>query len=359
MKKNGRILAVVGAQYGSEGKGVIVNRLANQFDIHVRVGGPNAGHSFVHEGKVYKMQVIPCGWTNPNAKVMIGRGALINIKMFRKELEEIKQVYPDIEQRIFIDYRAGILDEKFASMEGHTQGELHKRIGSTGEGVGAARIARIERNAMEFRLAKDTEYSEGIAHMLADTVKMLNEANIAGKSILLEGAQGSALSLIHGPWPYVTSHDTNAAQMAADIGLAPQLITDVMLVARTYPIRVAGNSGPLENELLWEELSERLGKKVEEKTTVTKKIRRIGGWDDNLIDRAVLLNRPTHFVITFIDYINPEDAGKEWIDELSPDSLEFIRRVEKQWGVKVSFVGTGGYEIDGQFHVAVPYEPTY
>lgn len=349
----GKILAVVGAQYGSEGKGVIVNYLADQFDIHVRVGGPNAGHSFVHEGKVYKMQVIPCGWANPDAKVVIGRGALLNLRSFHKELEIIKDVYPDIEKRIMIDHRAGILDAKFALQEGHTEGELHKRIGSTGEGVGAARIARISRDPDEFRMAKDTDYREGIAHLLGDTVKFLNKANREGKSILLEGAQGSALSLIHGPWPYVTSHDTNAAQMAADIGLAPHLITDVMLVARTYPIRVAGNSGCLENELSWEEMSERLGKKVQERTTVTKKTRRIGEWDDDLMDQAVLLNRPHQIAITFIDYIDPADTGKDCIEDLGEKSLAFIRRIEEKWGVPVTMVGTGGYEIDGDFHIAL------
>src|SRR5690606_242933 len=101
-----------------------------------------------------------------------------------------------------------------------------------------------------------------------------------------------------------------AAQLAADVGLPPHLVTRVLLVARTYPIRVAGNSGPLKNELTWEELSRWIGKQVVERTTVTNKIRRIGEWDEGLIDRAVTLNGPWSMALAFMYYWRPEDAGK-------------------------------------------------
>ena len=352
MNNQGKILAVVGAQYGSEGKGVVINYLANQYDVHIRVGGPNAGHSFVHEGKIYKMQVIPCGWTNPRAKIIIGRGALVNPKLFIQELELIEKVYPDVKNRIFVDFKTGILDTQFADEEGHTHGELHKRIGSTGEGVGVARVARIRRDPINFRQAKDTLPHEGFEGLLTDTVTLIHNEIKKGTNILLEGAQGAGLSLIHGDYPYVTSHDTNAAQMAADIGIPPQLITDVLLVARTYPIRVAGNSGGLKNEITWDEMSKRIGKPVLEKTTVTRKIRRIGEWDDELFNQAVMLNAPTSVALMFADYLNPKDEGVNWILDLSDETFDLINHIEKTWNIKVDYVGTGGYTINGNFNLA-------
>ena len=343
-KSKSHVLAVVGAQYGSEGKGVIVNYLANRYHVHVRTGGPNAGHSFIHKGRVWKMQVIPCGWTNPEAILVLGRGMLVNPEILLRELEAIRGVDPTIDDRLIIDTQAGILDRSFHEEEGGTEGELHQRIGSTGEGVGAARIARIRRDPSRFKLAKDIADEYGLRRYLREnTPKLLQQYLKGGQNILLEGTQGSGLSLIHGPWPYVTSHDTNAAQLAADAGIPPMLVTRVLLVVRTYPIRVAGNSGPLKNELTWEEISRRVGKQVVERTTVTNKVRRIGEWDEELLDNAITLNRPTSIAITFMDYLSPQDEGKtQWGDLSSDTAKRFIRYVESRFRVQVSLIGTGG-----------------
>src|SRR5690606_33841335 len=343
MAKRGRVLAVVGAQYGSEGKGVIVNHIANRYQVHVRVGGPNAGHSFVHKGRVWKMQVIPCGWTNPNAVLVLGRGMLVNPETLARELREIEKVDPTIHDRLVIDGQAGVLDPAFEREEGGTAGELHQRIGSTGKGVGAARIARIQRDPSRFKLMKDVARQYGLErYIVEDTPRYLQDRMAKGDNILLEGTQGSGLSLIHGPWPYVTSHDTNAAQLAADAGVPPMLVTRVLLVARTYPIRVAGNSGPLKNELTWEEVSRRVGKQVMERTTVTNKIRRVGEWDEELLDNAITLNRPTSVAITFIDYLSPQDEGKTQWEDLSDTAKQFVRYVESRFRTRVSLIGTGG-----------------
>lgn len=343
MAKRGRVLAVVGAQYGSEGKGVIVNHVANRYQVHVRVGGPNAGHSFVHRGRVWKMQVIPCGWTNPEATLVLGRGMLVNPETLMLELREIEQVDPTIYDRLLIDGQAGVLDPAFEREEGGTAGELHQRIGSTGKGVGAARIARIQRDSSRFKLMRDVAKQYGLERCLVeDTPRFLQDRLAKGDNILLEGTQGSGLSLIHGPWPHVTSHDTNAAQLAADVGLPPRLVARVLLVARTYPIRVAGNSGPLKNELTWEEISRRVGKQVMERTTVTNKTRRVGEWDEALIDRAVTLNGPTSMAITFIDYLSPGDEGKTRWEDLSDTAKRFVDYVERRWRVPVPLIGTGG-----------------
>lgn len=337
----GHVLVVVGAQYGSEGKGAIVSHIANRYNIHVRVGSSNAGHTIFFEGKTYKMQAIPCGWTNPSAFVVIGRGALVNMDILCREIVMLEKVFPKIRNRILIDKYAGILDKSFEEEEGHTNGELHQRIGSTGEGVGAARIARIKRDRRKFKFMHEVAHLYGVADMLTDTVEILNKMVDNGSNILIEGTQGCGLSLIHGPWPYVTSADTNAGQLIADCGLSPLLVDKVLLVARTMPIRVAGNSGPLKGETTWETLSDQLGRPVIEQTTVTKKTRRIGTWDEDLMRLAVEINRPTSIALTFVDYLNPEDRYRTNFDDLSNQSLYFINYLEETFKVPVSLIKTG------------------
>lgn len=341
----GKVTAVVGGQYGSEGKGVIVNHIANEYSIHVRTGGPNAGHSFTHQGKVFKMQIIPCGWTNPNAILVLGAGMLLDIEHLQKELEVIRPYAPDIEARLVIDPACMLLEKRHHEIEGGVDGEIHQRIGSTGEGVGAARVARVNRRPEEIRKVSDAiESYPWVKPMVSrvPTSVLLDIWISNGENVLLEGTQGSGLSLIHGPWPYVTSNDTNAAQLCADAGIAPQRVTDVILVVRSNPIRVAGNSGPLHRETSWEAISERLGKKVEEKTTVTLKTRRVGEWDDDLVARSVALNKPTCLALTFADYINPADEGLTDYHALSTETKSFILYLESFFDVPVGYVGTGG-----------------
>lgn len=341
----GHVLVVVGAQYGSEGKGAIVSHIANRYNVHVRVGSSNAGHTLYFEGKEYKMQAIPCGWVNPQAFLVIGRGSLVNMDILCKEITMLEKVFPAIQNRILIDKYAGVLSKDFEEEEGHTRGELHQRIGSTGEGVGAARIARIKRDRHKFKLVHEVAHQYGVNSMLTDTVEIMNKLVDNGSNILIEGTQGCGLSLIHGPWPYVTSADTNAGQLIADCGLSPRLVEKVLLVARTMPIRVAGNSGPLKGETSWEILSDQLGRKVVEQTTVTKKTRRIGVWDEALMRLAVEINRPTSIALTFVDYLNPEDRHKTEYDSLSNQSLYFVDYLENTFKVPVSLIKTGEEDI--------------
>jgi adenylosuccinate synthase len=105
---------------------------------------------------------------------------------------------------------------------------------------------------------------------------------------------------------------------------------------------VHGNSGPLPKEITWEQLSNRLGKEVVEKTTVTKKVRRIAEWSDDVIEKAITLNAPTHLAITFLDYINPNDEGVDEFEKLSKESRMFLERIENRWNTPIAFLGTGG-----------------
>lgn len=302
----GKLTVLVGGQYGSEGKGAVVAHIANDYDVHVRVGSPNAGHTIWWNGQKHVMQSIPCGWINPHARIVVGRGALINMKQFMKELVHILQYYPDFIDRLYVDAEAGILDEKFHQEEGGVNGEMHRRIGSTGEGVGPARVARINRDPNNFKQFKDVADEYGLrACLFTNTPQFIAGEQDLGCNILIEGTQGSGLSLLHSHWPYCTSIDTNAAGIISEVGIAPSRVTDVLMVVRTYPIRVAGNSGPMTNEISWEELSGLIGSRVEpEKTTVTKKVRRIAEWDTNLFENSCMLNAPTELALTFADYVD-------------------------------------------------------
>ena len=341
-KSEGKLTVLVGGQYGSEGKGLIASFLANDYDVHVRVGSPNAGHTFYWKGEKHVMQSIPCGWTNPNAAIVIGRGALINLEQFFKELRHILTYYPDFLARLFIDPEAGILDEKFHKEEGGTEGEMHRRIGSTGEGVGPARIARLKRDPEQFRQFKDVAEELGLEGcIMYNTPRMLEFWRVTGKNILIEGTQGSGLSLLHSNWPYCTSIDTNAAGIISEVGIAPSKVTNVIMVCRTYPIRVAGNSGPMEHEITWEELNKRMGVEITpEKTTVTKKIRRIAEWDSALFEQSCLLNAPTEVALTFADYIDPSLYGVTDPNKVmdSKKLREFLKN-NKVYNLK--YIGTG------------------
>ena len=357
--KKGKVCALIGAQYGSEGKGVVAAHIAYDYKWHVRTGGPNAGHSFVHEGKLYKMQSLPCGWFNKEAQMVIGRGAVVNLDLLFKEIRMVAAVMPCVVERIHIDAGASVLSAAHHEEEGGHTGEIGQRIGSTGEGVGACRLGRIGRDADRFHTVGSLiESGEELPDVgidgvdwkdwvKEDTPRILRNALRAGENVMLEGTQGSGLSLIHGPWPFVTSHDTNAATLAADAGVPPHWVDEVIMVARTHPIRVGGNSGPLEDEMSWEQISQKMGKPTSERTTVTKKLRRVGKWDEDLVRKAVTLNAPTSIALTFMDYWSPEDENCTEYDKLSSKSQQFITYIEGTFGTPVNFIGTGFSDTDG------------
>ena len=344
----GKLTVLVGGQYGSEGKGAIAAHVANDYNVHIRVGSPNAGHTIYWAGQKHVMQSIPCGWINPEAKIIIGRGALLNMKQFMKELVHILQYYPHFLERLYIDSEAGILDEKFHEQEGGVNGEMHRRIGSTGEGVGPARIARISRDPSNFRQFKDIAGEYGLESCIAhNTPEFIADMQDSGYNIMIEGTQGSALSLLHSHWPYCTSIDTNAAGIISEVGIAPTRVTDVLMVCRTYPIRVAGNSGPMQNEITWDELNRRIteagGIPINpEKTTVTKKTRRIAEWDDKLFETALILNCPTEIAITFADYIDPSLFGCDDVRTVKNSRAlhEFLTN-HVYYGGRIKYIGTG------------------
>lgn len=254
---HGKISIVVGGQFGSEAKGTVVGHVvkSQSVNICVRTGAINAGHTVYYEGTGYKMQQLPVGWVNPETKLVIGGGAYVHLETLEKEIQMINDAMPgvDVRDRIFIDARCGMhTDEHHKSEKG-----LHERMGSTGEGCGAALVDKISRRADYKRYGDIWTEASGLPKPV-DTVMLLNDAYDVGAHILLEGTQGTGLDLHFGTYPYVTSRQTIASAWLAEAGLAPNLNIEVIMVVRTFPIRVAGNSGPFPGELNWSLLARRV-----------------------------------------------------------------------------------------------------
>lgn len=333
----GSVTCLVGAQFGSEGKGAVAAHIAHDYEVHVRTGGPNAGHTVICEGRPWKMRSVPCGWMNGNADLVIGAGAVIDRDVLTEEVEALEDSGYFVSDRLWIDPKAVVISPANRDLEGGTTGLPHKLIGSTGEGVGVARMAHISRGAIPGPLALTesrhvSDYSWDFGGIV-DTGHLLEQALNAGRHVLLEGTQGMGLSSTHGEWPFVTSHDTSAAQLCADAGLSPLDVADILLVARTFPIRVAGNSGPLFSEVSWEDIGQ-----DEERTTVTNKVRRVGRWDEALFRKAMRINKPTGIALTFADYIDGRVRGKEKLTALVET---LVKSLEESYGIPVFLVGTG------------------
>jgi adenylosuccinate synthase len=333
----GHVDVVIGGEFGSEGKGQIVSRIARDYDLLVRVGGPNAGHK-VFGSPPYTHHQLPSGTRFSEAKLLIGPGAVLHVP---KLLKEISECAVD-GARLVIDRNAMVIEaEDVAAEQGLVDG-----IGSTGSGTGAATARRIMGRGGETRLARD---APELRPFLGDSFSVLEESYFSGGRILLEGTQGTGLSLYHGTYPYVTSRDTTAMGCLAEAGIPPGWVRRVLMVCRTYPIRVqspkGGSSGPL-RAISWSEVSRRSGIPVSElraheRTSTTHRRRRVGEFDWALLRRASLLNGATDIALTFTDYISLENRKASRFDQLTPDTIKFIDEVERVAGAPVSIVATG------------------
>lgn len=334
MFKNKCVDVLVGLQFGSEGKGKVVSCIADHYKGSVRVGAPNAGHSIEFQGNIYKMQTIPCAWTNPNCKLYIGAGGMVNLDILQRELLKIPLT---VGNRLMIDINTTIVTHEDAEQE--ISDKLYESIGSTTEGIGEAQSKKVLRRS-------DKHIAMNIASLqqyLGSVSKELNNMIDRGERILIEGTQGFGLSLNHGYYPYVTSRDVIASSMLSDCGLAPSVVNNVIGVMRTYPIRVHGNSGPMgAEELTWQDVANESGyNTLEERTTVTNRVRRVSRINWDMLQAAVRANRCTSLVITFMDYLDHNDRGCTHFELLSQKGRNFVYEVERRLQVPVKMLSTG------------------
>ncbi|MGI0056792.1 MAG: adenylosuccinate synthetase [Nitrosarchaeum sp.] len=317
---------VVGGFFGDEGKGKIISYLAMKDNpkIIVRGGaGPNAGHTIRDGDKIYKVRMLPSGFLNKNTKMMIGPGVVINPTVLLKEMHDF-----DASGRTFIDKHCGIIEENHLIQD--SKGELKEKIGSTGSGTGPANADRAMRI---LKLAKDID---SLSSLIVDVPAEINSALSLNQNVLVEGTQGTFLSLWHGTYPFVTSKDVTASGICADIGLGPKKVDEVIVVFKSYVTRVG--TGPLAKELT---LAEAESKGWSEFGTVTGRQRRAADFDFDLARRAIMLNSATQISITKLDVIFPDCAGKTSFEELSKDAQLFINNIEDKLNTPVTIIGTG------------------
>ena len=330
---------IVGGQYGSEGKGNIVGHIAPEYFLLVRVGGPNAGHKVFAEPEPEAYFHLPSGTERaPKAQLLLGAGAVIYPP---KLLQEISAHRVDAE-KLSIDPLAMIIEDEDIEQEK----TLLDTISSTAQGVGAASARKIMgrggKISPRVRLAREIPE---LKPFVRESQSILERAFVRGERILLEGTQGTSLSLHHGLYPYVTSRETSVAGCLADAGIASTRVRRVVMVCRTYPIRVGGPSGGMNLEISYEELALRSGIDIgelrkTETTTTTRRQRRLAEFDWEQLRRSSLLNGPTDIALTFVDYLSKANRDAFRFDQLQLSTLRFIEEIERVSGVPVSLIST-------------------
>ncbi len=319
---------VVGGQYGDEGKGKILSYLAvhDKPDVIARGGvGPNAGHQVKYRGNAYSLRLVPSGFINREARLLIGAGVLVNPDVFLKEVADF-----DLGMRCGIDRRATLITQEYIDADGASANSA--KIGTTKTGCGPAASARVSRTA-EF-----VESEGRLKPYLTDVVKEVN----AAKNLLIEGTQGFMLSNLYGTYPYVTSKDVSASTICADIGLGPRKVKDVVMVSKAYTTRV-GN-GPFPGEITTDE-AQKLG--YQEYGTVTGRARRTSKelhYDDLVF--AATVNSANYIAITKLDVKFAGCAGKRKFSDLTSEAQAFVKEVESKVGVKIGLIGTGADSED-------------
>ena len=298
---------LVGAQYGSEGKGNICAFIANEYNVLVRVGGPNAGHRVVDPP--YKYIQLPSGTgSNPDAQILIAAGSTIWLPQLMREIYDHPRLTPE---NLIVDEQAMIIDDEDRRIEAAAL----ESISSTKQGVGSASARKIMNRGDKpgfgppTKLARD---AREIERFVGDTKAELERAYANGLKVFVEGTQGTSLSIHHGSYPHVTSRETSASGCLADAGIGPTKVRKVMLVTRTFPIRVGGDSGPMGEEIEWDDIAALSGIPLEklletEKGTVSGRLRRVARFDWEQLRRSAVQNGATEIALTFADYLAPEE----------------------------------------------------
>lgn len=329
------VTIVVGGQYGSEGKGKVVALLARSraVDCVVRCGGPNSGHTTNVGGTDRVLRQLPSSVGVSDSLIAMAAGAVVDEQVL---LQEIKECGVD-RSRLIIDPRAIVISDDDRTSEAH----LVKEIASTGSGNGQALARRMMRSN-----ASLVEHATNLQQYarIEPVAPLLHEMILRGQDIILEGTQGFGLSLLHGPtYPYVTSKDTTASAFAMEAGISPRDVNHIVLVVRTYPIRVGGQSGPLDGEITWQKVQEDSGADSVEKefTSVTNNLRRVAPFDMELVRQACRYNKPNSLAVMGLDRLDIRNRHATSASELTPEGTAFLMKIETELGVPIQWVGTG------------------
>jgi adenylosuccinate synthase len=336
-------LIVLGAQWGDEGKGKVVDLFSDRFDIVARYqGGHNAGHTvFIGEQK-FVLKLIPSGILRPGVKAVIGNGVVIDPAALIEEIDTLTAVGIPVESQLAISSRAHVIFPFHRLAEKISEGRSDRvPIGTTSRGIGPAYEDKIGRRGIRIadlldprgfdslynELAADKatiatafhientipfeeillrykEYAQRIAPMVCDTARLLNDAMNAGKNVLFEGAQGTMLDVDHGTYPFVTSSSATAGGACIGLGIPPTRIHGVVGVSKAYITRVG--SGPFPSEEHGP-IGEQIRKAGKEFGAVTGRPRRCGWFDVPLLRYTAMINGFDSLIMTKLDVLDELD----------------------------------------------------
>jgi adenylosuccinate synthase len=335
-------VVIVGAQWGDEGKGKVVDILAPHFDIVARYqGGHNAGHTVRIGDRKFILRLIPSGILHDECSCVIGNGVVVDPRAFNSELQELREMGVECEGRLFVSSRAHLILPYHVALDRAREERLGANsVGTTMRGIGPAyedKASRcgiragdlfypdllrekiqvnIEEKNLELvsmgaqPLAPEATLDDFLVEALRlkpfirDTAMMINAAIQDGRSVLIEGAQGTMLDVDHGTYPFVTSSNATAGGAATGLGLPPKKITGALGIAKAYTTRVGG--GPFPTELL-DEQGAFLQKRGNEYGAVTGRPRRTGWFDATVVRYAVMLNGIDALALTKLDVLDEFD----------------------------------------------------
>jgi adenylosuccinate synthase len=321
---------LVGGGWGDEGKGKCITYLCNydKPNIIARAGvGPNAGHSVEFNGEKYGLRLTPSGFVHTESRLLIGAGVLIDPEVFLHEMDYLNKY--NVKERSFVDYRCAIIEEDHKVRDKGSD-HLYKKIGSTGTGCGPANSDRVMRTA---KLAAEIPELEGYT---SNVPQEINDSLDNGEDVFIEGSQGFGLSLYYGTYPFVTSKDTTASTAAADVGVGPTRIDEVIAVFKSYITRVG--EGPFPTEITQPE-AEKMN--LEEYGTVTGRRRRVGLFDMEMAKESCMINGATQIALTCVDRLFPGCERTTDYSELSGEIKRFIEEIEGETNVPVTIISTG------------------
>lgn len=329
-------IAVIGAQWGDEGKGKIVDLVAPRFSIVARyAGGHNAGHTVYVGGRKTILRLIPSGILHPGVTCIIGNGVVVDLQALFDEVEELGRAGVHVDGRLLVSDRAHVILPHHRDLDRLSEAERGARkIGTTSRGIGPAYEDKIARRGIRMcdlldtpavedhvrrvvdarnRLAGDDtlQWRDVASHLsvlaarvqpwLADVSVVLAQAMADGRAVLFEGAQGTMLDIDHGTYPYVTSSSATAGGVCTGLGVGPRSVHAVMGIVKAYTTRVG--EGPLPTELLGAE-GEDLRARGQEFGAVTGRPRRCGWFDAVVVRHAVRVNGIDGLALTKLDVLD-------------------------------------------------------
>ncbi len=335
------VQVILGAQWGDEGKGKIVDLLSDNIDITARYqGGANAGHTIIYENNQYVLHLIPSGIFNNNVICVIGNGVVFDPEAFLKELQMLKNLNIDFKNRILISHNAHLIMPYHKILDRIKENKIDK-IGTTGMGIGPAYVDKasrigiktldlLDKKILKEKIKKNLQYyndlfqkiyntkpvnenemisqyemyASQIEDFITDTSLYLNNAIKSGKRIIAEGAQGTLLDIDHGTYPFVTSSNPTAGGVCIGLGIPPTSITSILGVVKAYCTRVG--EGPFPTELN-NELGEKIRRIGAEYGATTGRPRRCGWFDAFALKYSIMINGIQKLAVTKLDVLNDFD----------------------------------------------------